>query len=112
MSRSGLLTTALLLPLLAGCAATLTLRNERGGPVKNIEVKADGQSYQVAELAPGAEHVRKLKIRDGGDLNVNYTDEAGRANFTSSKEPLKKGDSRKWLLRLNPQTLLSTEIQK
>lgn len=102
----------LLLPLLSGCAATLTLRNDRPGPVKNVLVRAAGTEYSVSELASGAQHVQSLKVKAGGDLAVNYVDEDGRTQYTSSKMPLLKGDSRKWLLILDKKTLLSTEIQK
>lgn len=112
MTLKRLYILALTLPLLAGCAATLTLRNERPGTVKNIEVKAAGQSYTVAELAAGASDERKLKIPAAGDLNVNYVDEKGRSNYTSSKLPLKKGDSRHWILRLTEKDLLEAEIAR
>lgn len=98
--------------LLGGCAATFTLRNDRPAPVRDVEVKAAGQGYTVPELAAGAQDVHKLKVKAGGDLNVNYTDEGGHRMYTSSREPLKPGDSRKWLLKLTPKTLLETEILK
>jgi hypothetical protein len=103
---------ALSLALLSGCAATLTLRNERPGTVKDVLVKVGPQSYSVPELAAGAENVTELKVKPGGDLNVNYTAEDGRTNYTSGKTPWKSGESGKWLLRLNKASLLTVERQK
>lgn len=98
--------------LLGGCAATLTVRNERPGAVKNVQVVAGDLRYEVPELAAGAEDVRQVKVKKAADLNVNYTDENGRSNYTSARERLKKGDSRKWLLRLTSKGLLEAEIQQ
>lgn len=112
MRPSLALTAALCLPLLAGCSATLTLRNDRPGPATDILVRAAGVEYAVPVLAPGAQHTQKVKVKQGGDLNVNYRDEAGRLNYTSAKEPLRKGDTRRWLLVLDPQTLLKAEPAK
>lgn len=110
LTRSLLATAAIV--LLSGCAATLTVRNERPGTVKNVQVIAGDLRYEVPELAAGAEDVRQVKVKKAADLNVNYTDENGRSNYTSAQEKLKKGDSRKWLLRLTPKELLKAEIQK
>jgi hypothetical protein len=112
MTRATLLVGALSLTWLTSCAATLTLRNDRPGPVTDVVVKAAGTEYSVPVLNSGAQHVQKVKVKAGGDLNVNYRDEAGRMNYTSSKEPLKKGDTRKWLLLLDTQTLLNAAPEK
>lgn len=112
MTLKTLFACALALPLITGCAATLTLRNERSGPVKNVEVRIADQSYKVASLDSGASDERKLKITTGGDLNVNYVDAEGHTNYTSSKTPVKKGDSRHWIISLTDKTLLETQFAK
>lgn len=110
MTLKTLFACALALPLLSGCAATLTLRNQRSGPVKHVEVRIGQQSYKLDSLAPGASDERKLKIKAGGDLNINYVDAQGHTNYTSSKTPFKKGDSRHWIMDLNDKTLLETHF--
>ena len=108
MTPKTLLTLSLAL-LLSACSATLTVRNDRPGPVKDIKVRVPGAEYTVPELAPGATHVQKVNVAAPGPLGLDYTDENGRLNINVGPVPLKKGDSRRWLLRLDPKAMMVME---
>ena len=88
--------TLRLLPLilLAACARLeLKVVNCSGAPVKQIEIRSPAGNIVLPVLDEGASHIQVLKLKSGGDINVNYSNAQGQQLFTSSAISLRPGDS-------------------
>lgn len=112
MKKTLLLTLLASCALLSACAAHVTIRNDRKTAVKNVEVKAGAVRYVVPQIEAGASDTHEIKVAEETSVGVNFTSEEGGLYYTASKTKLKKGDSRKLLLKITEQGNLETEDPK